>query len=124
MTFIIDAYTLNVIDFSESSEPVSAEWYAWENEKIALKQFVYGVLRKWTLRCVEVNVAWSNSVAKYLQDKMRVGEKVLLSVSEGSMHQVLSVYVYIRSLEINYGRGSTASKFTRRFTIMLQEAST
>ena len=123
MTFTVDSYSLNVAGFSESSEPVGSEWYAWEGDRITVKRFTYGILRRWTLSCVEVNTAWGSSAAKYLQDKMNAGEKVTFSVSEGDMHTVQSVQAYVSNIEIEYGRGSTASRFTRKFTVTLQEAS-
>jgi hypothetical protein len=123
MTFTVDSYTLNVTGFSESSEPVGTEWHAWESERITVKRFTYGVLRRWTLSCVEVDVAWGNSAAKYLQDKMNAGEKVTFSVSEGNMHTVQSAQAYVSSVEVEYDRGSTPSRFTRRFTVTLKEVS-
>jgi hypothetical protein len=123
MTFTVDSYSLNVTDFSESSEPVDSEWYAWESNRITVKRFTYGILRRWTLSCVEANVAWSSSAAKYLQDKMNAGEKVTFNVSEGDMHTVQNVQAYVSSVEVEYGRGSTASRFTRKFTVTLKEAS-
>lgn len=123
MTFTVDSYSLNVAGFSESAKPVGSEWYAWENDVIAVKRFTYGILREWTLSCFEVSVSWSSSVAKYLQDKMKAGEKVTFSVSEGGMHQVSSVQCYVKDLEIVYGRGSRSTQFRREFTVTLQEAS-
>lgn len=123
MTFTVDSITLNVTGFSESAKPVGSEWLAWEGERVARKRFTYGMLREWTLSCFEVNVAWSSSAAKYLQDKMKDGEKVSFSVSEGGMHQISSVQCYVRDLEINYGRGSKSTQFKREFTVTFQEAS-
>lgn len=123
MTFTVDSFNLNVSGFSESSEPVGSEWYSWEGDRITVKRFTYGILRRWTLSCVEVNVAWNNSAAKYLQDKMNSGEKVTFSVSEGNMHTVQSIQAYVSSIEVEYGRGSTASRFTRRFRVTLKEVS-
>lgn len=122
MTFAVDGRALNVVDFSESSEPVGAEWHAWENDRITLKQYIYGILKRWTLRCVEVNVPWNNSAAKYLQDKMKLGEKVTFSVSEGSMHQFEGAQCYIERVEVSYSRGSTQNKFRREFTVTLKSA--
>ncbi|MEM2273702.1 MAG: hypothetical protein QXX56_05785 [Candidatus Bathyarchaeia archaeon] len=37
MRSIIDDYTLNVTDLSESCEPVGAEWHAWEEGQVVKK---------------------------------------------------------------------------------------
>ena len=83
---------------------------------------IFGTIRSWELKCYENNVAWSNSNAKYLQDKAKEGNPVTFSIDEGDLHSVSSTNVYILKVDIDYPRGSKASNFVRYFTLRLQEA--
>jgi len=120
MTFTIDTYTLNVTDFSESSQPTASEWNAWENQALALKRFVYGLKRVWNLLCVEKDVAWTNSAALYLRNKAQLGDKVTFTVDEGDRYQLsaTSVYVVNVSIEMKLVGGQNV----RYFTVQLKEA--
>jgi len=119
MTFTIDSYTLNVTDFSESTEQIGAEWSAWEDEKVVIKRFVYGVKRIWRLNCVEKDVAWSSSAAKYLQQKMAAGDTVTFTVDEGGRYSLPSTAVYVAALEIEMETAGIQNM--RRFTVVLKE---
>jgi len=117
MTFTIDTYTLNVLDFTEESSPTATQWYAWENDALKTKNFVYGLKRRWRLRCVEKNVAWSNSAAKYLREKCQNGEAVEFTVDEGDKYQLPATNVYVLSITIEM---ETAGN-VRYFSIILKE---
>ena len=120
MTFTIDSYTLNVTDFSESSQPSATEWHAWENQALALKRFVYGLKRSWKLSCVEKDVAWTNSAALYLRNKAQSGEKVTFTVNEGDRYQLPSTSVYVESVEI--AMELVGGQNIRHFALTLKEA--
>jgi hypothetical protein len=117
MTFTIDTYTLNVLDFTEESNPTSAQWYAWENDALKLKNFVYGLKRRWRLRCVEKNVAWNNSAAKYLREKCQSGTSVTFTVDEGDKYQLSATSVVILSITIEM----ETSQNIRYFSVTLKE---
>ncbi|MEM2177024.1 MAG: hypothetical protein QXN34_06830 [Archaeoglobaceae archaeon] len=119
MTFTIDNYTLNVTDFGESSEPVGAEWHTWENEKITIKRYVYGIKRTWRLSCIEKNVVWNNSAAKYLQQKMSAGETVSFAVNEGDRFSLPATECYVVSLEIDIK--PLGQENIRYFDVVLKE---
>ena len=119
MTFTVDSYSLNVLRFSEESEPVGAEWYAWEGENVVVKRFTYGLKRIWRLTCVEEGVSWSSSVAKYLQGKMSTGDTVSFAADEGDRYSLPATYTYVASLWIEYEPMGTRN--IRRFTVTLRE---
>jgi len=116
MTFTIDSYTLNVTDFSESSQPTASEWDAWENEALALKRFVYGLKRVWSLSCVEKDVAWANSAALYLRNKAQTGEVVSFTVDEGDRYLLSSTSAYVDNVNVDFENPNL-----RRFTVQLSE---
>jgi hypothetical protein len=120
VTFTVDSYTLNVTDFSEESQPTASEWHAWENTALALKRFVYGLKRVWTLSCVETDVAWANSAALYLRDKAETGALVTFTVNEGSRYQLPATNVYVVSVSIEMKL--VGGQNIRHFTVQLREA--
>jgi len=120
VTFTVDTYTLNVTDFSEESQPTATEWPTWENQALALKRFVYGLKRVWRLSCVEKDVAWANSAAKYLRDKAQQGAVVTFTVDEGSRYQLPATNVYVVSVSIEMRL--VGGQNIRHFTVQLKEA--
>ncbi len=124
MTVTVDTKTLNVEGggIEENAEPVGSFVDKWVNGSYAKEAKIFGIVRSWTLRCYEQNVAWSSSNAKYLQDKAKVGDKVSFAVDEGNLHAVTSTYVYILGVDVKYPKGAKATQFTRYFTLKLQEA--
>ena len=124
MTVTIDSKSLSVEGggIEESTEPVGSSVDKWLNGAYVKEVKIFGIVRSWTLKCYEQNVAWSSSNAKYLQDKAKVGDKVPFEVDEGNLHAVTSTYVYILGVDVKYPKGAKASQFTRYFTLKLQEA--
>ena len=120
MTFTIDSYTLNVLDFSEEAEPIGAEWIGWENAQLKRERFVYAVKRTWRLNCIEKNVAWSSSVINYLQQKMAANETVTFTVDEGDRYQLPATTVHIVNVEFNMPQ--VGGQNIRHFTVILKEA--
>lgn len=120
MTFTIGDKSLNVIEFSESSEPIGAEWTAWENEALVIKRFVYGLKRTWTLRCYEKDVAWSESAAKYLREQAAAGVTLQFTADEGALYQVQATNVYVIRVEVE--AQPLGSQNIRYFTVVLKEA--
>ena len=106
----------------EGEEVVGTFVDKWQNASYAKEAKIFGTIRLWTLPCYENNVAWTNSAAKYLQDKAKDGNAVSFSIDEGNLHQVTSTNVYILGVAVRYGRGAKASQFVRFFTLKLQEA--
>jgi len=124
MAVTIDSKTLNVEGggISESVKAVGSFVDRWENESYVKEAKIFGTIRSWTLKCYEDNVAWTNSVAKHLEDKARTGDPVSFVVDEGNLHQVSSTNVYILQVDVSYKKGAKASSFVRYFTVKLQEA--
>jgi len=120
MTFQIDSYTLNVTDFSESSQPTVSEWFTWENQALALKRFVYGLKRVWSLSCVEKDVAWSSSAALYLRNKLQSGDTVTFTVNEGDRYQLPATSCYVVNVQIEMKL--VGGQNIRYFTVQLKEA--
>jgi hypothetical protein len=124
VTVTIDSKTVHVHGngITEETFPVGVFIDVWENEAYGKKVTIFGSYRVWTLSCYENSVAWSSCVAKYLQDKANTGDTVALIINEGNMHAVTSTNVYILSVGISYKKGSKETRFTREYTVKLQEA--
>ncbi|MEM0050370.1 MAG: LamG domain-containing protein [Candidatus Bathyarchaeia archaeon] len=110
---------LAITDFSESSEPVGAEWHAWEKGQVIIKRYVYGIKRTWQLKCIEKDIAWNNSAARYLQQKMAAGETVTLTINEGDRYTLPATTCHITGLELEIE--TTGTQNIRKFTITLKE---
>ena len=120
MTFTIDDYTLNVLDFSEEAESIGAEWIGWENAQLQRERFVYAVKRTWRLNCIEKDVAWPSSIINYLQQKMAANETVTFTVDEGDRYQLPATTVHVAGIEFNMQPAGTQN--IRFFTVTLKEA--
>jgi len=122
MPVTVDGKSLNIEGggLIEETKPVGAFVDKWENGEYQKEAKVYGAVRSWELDCYEKNVAWTNSVAKYLQEKMKAGESVSLSIDLGDLHSA-SATVHIAAVRVGYEKGAKTSNFIRRFTVSLQE---
>jgi len=124
MAVTIDGKTLNVEGggISENVKAVGTFVDKWQDAQYVKEAKIFGTIRSWTLRCYENNMAWTNSVAKHLEDKAKAGDAVSFSVSEGNLHQVSSTNVYILEVDVTYKKGAKPASFVRYFTVKLQEA--
>lgn len=115
----VGAATLNVADFSVEAENVGPEWWAWESESLVRKKFVYGQKRAWRLNCIEKNVAWANSAAKYLMEQAEQNAVLTFSASFGDRYNVSNVKVIVESVSVSMEQVGTQN--IRRFTVNLKE---
>ena len=124
MTVTIDGKTLNVVGggITESVKSVGTFLDKWIDEQYWKKAKIIGIVRSWTLECYEKNVAWTNSVAKHLEDKAKSGDAVSFEIDEGNLHSVSATKVYILGVDVSYKKGAKATQFVRYFTVNLQEA--
>jgi len=76
--------------------------------------------RSWQITCIEKNVPWSYSAAKYLQYKAWKGEPVYFKARLNSRCETEEVEAYITGLELNIP--SIADKNIRHITVTLKEA--
>ena len=120
MTFTIDGYTLNVLNFSEEADPIGAEWLSYENGQLERERHVFDIKRTWRLNCIEKDVAWSSSVINYLLQKMAANETVTLPVNEGNRYKLPATTVHIVNVEFNMQPAGAQN--IRHFTVILKEA--
>lgn len=119
MTVTVGSATLNVTGFTESSEFVGPEWYKWENQTLKRKKTVYGRKRTWTLECIEKDVAWADSDAKYLEEQGAQGNILSFTMDLGNRYQISNIDIYIDSVEITMEQ--VGSQNIRHFTVTLKE---
>lgn len=82
----------------------AAQWDAWENGAYKRKHRVYGLIRKWSLDCIEENVAWNDSSAKYLREQAATGSVLNYSVDEGNRYTVPATNVYVLNVSLRLAR--------------------
>ncbi|MEM0095898.1 MAG: hypothetical protein QW660_04615 [Candidatus Bathyarchaeia archaeon] len=111
--------TLNCTRIAETFELVGSQWDGWENGQYKRKIFTVGLIRKWTLECIEKDVAWADSAVPYLQQKAVAAEALTFSISDGNRYQV-STNVYVLNIQLTLK--PTGTKNIRYFTIQLREA--
>jgi hypothetical protein len=119
MTITLDGKTLNVLSFGESIEVAGTQWDAWVNQGYDRKVKVYGIIRKWTLECVEDSVTWTNSLVNYFETIAQNGSAVAFT-SDESLREITSTSVYVLGVEL--GLSDLGGKNIRKFTLTLQEA--
>jgi hypothetical protein len=117
MTVTLDSKTLDCKSLSEGFEIIHIQGDDSENGAYKRKVKVLGVLRTWTLECVESAVAWSSSQAKSFQDTAAAGTTVTFTVTDEV--RVIGTTVYILGMTID--AADLAGKNVRRFTLALQE---
>jgi hypothetical protein len=118
MTVTLDGKTLDCKSFGEGAEVVASQWDAWVSSAFKRKVQVRGVVRAWTLDCVENGVAWASSQAKSFEDTAAAGTTVAFVVTDEV--RVISTTVYILAVAIQ--AADLAGKNIRYFTLTLQEA--
>jgi hypothetical protein len=74
---------------------IVADWVEWENGAVAKKRKVYGAKGQWTFSLYEKDVSWASSAAKYLRDKAKTGDTVVLAVDEGARFSLDSTTCYV-----------------------------
>ena len=118
MTITIDGKQLNVTHLSETVEAVTVESDDWRPEGYKRKIRTFGKIKRWTLDCIEKDIAWTNSVANHLQGLAESGTAVSFIVDEGDRHQV-NTQVYVLNVQITLEL--VGSQNIRHFTVQLQE---
>ncbi|MEM3618452.1 MAG: hypothetical protein QXK47_05210 [Candidatus Bathyarchaeia archaeon] len=111
--------SLNVTDFSFEAETVGPEWWAWENESLTRKKFVYGQKRVWRLDCLEKDVAWTSSAAKYLMEQAAEGNILAFNADIGDRYNVSNVNVLVENVTVTMEQ--VGAQNIRRFTVVLKE---
>jgi len=119
MAVTVGSATLNVKDFSVATKKISPEWFDWENGQLVRKQSVYGLKRTWTLHCVEKDVAWTDSAAKYLKEQAKAGNQLSATINLGDRYSVSNVSVYVDSVRLDMKQ--VGSQNIRHFTVVLKE---
>ena len=119
MTITIDGKTLNVLSFGESIEVAGTQWDAWVNQSYDRKVKVYGIIRKWTLECIEEDVTWTNSLVNYFETIAQNGSEVAFT-SDEAVREISSTNVYVLAVEL--GLSGLGDNNIRKFTLSLQEA--
>jgi hypothetical protein len=118
MTVILGGRTLICKRLAEACPVVATQWDAWVSAAFKRKVKPYGVVRVWTLDCVENGVAWASSQAKSFEDSEAAGSQLAFSVDD--QVRVISTNVYV--MGVNIDAVDLAGKNIRYFTLTLQEA--
>ena len=118
MTVTLDGKTLVCKRLAEGCAVVATQWDAWVNAAFKRKVKAYGVVRVWTLECVENGVNWFSSQAKSFEDSEATGTQLAFSVDD--QVRVISTNVYV--MTVNIDAVDLAGKNIRYFTLTLQEA--
>jgi hypothetical protein len=117
VTVTLDGKTLNVLALAESADIVASQRDAWENGAYKKKMKVYGVIRQWTLDCVENSVAWASSQAKSFEDTMTAGTTVAFSVTD----EVRAVSTNVKITGVGLNISDLGGKNVRHFRVSMQE---
>jgi len=120
MTITLGSKTLTCTHIHVGSDIRAAEWDSWENQTWVIKRRVYGLKRVWTLDCIEKNVSWTDSAAKYAREQAEQGNMVQLAIDEGDRYSLTATNVYVLTVDLRLDLVGTQN--IRRFTIKVKEA--
>jgi hypothetical protein len=115
----LDGQALTVTKWGENVQTVASNWDAWVSGAYKRKLKVYGIIRTYTVDCVEQNVAWASSLANYFEQTALNGTSVVF-FSDQAVRPVSSVSVYV--LNVSWTLENIGGQNIRRFTLTLQEA--
>jgi hypothetical protein len=119
LTITLDGKTLNVLSYGESIDVAGTQWDAWVNQGYVRKVKVYGIIRKYTVECVENDVSWTDSLVNYFENVAENGSAVAF-ISNEPVREISSTNVYVLGVEL--GLSDLGGKNIRKFTLTLQEA--
>jgi len=115
----LDGKTLTVTKWGENVQTVASQYDAWVSSTYKRKIKVYGIIRGYSIDCIEQNVDWATSLANYFEAVALAGNSVIL-FSDASVRPVASVTVYV--LNVAYTLENLGGKNIRKVTLTLQEA--
>lgn len=118
MTVILDGKTVVCKQLNEDCKAVAIQWDAWLSSAYKRKIKTYGLIRVWTLKCVESGVLWASSQVKSFEDSELAGSVLALSVDDEV--RAISTNVYVLGVSID--AVDLGGKNLRYFTLTLQEA--
>lgn len=119
MTVAVDAFSLKSKHLADDVVLIAADWVEWENGVVAKKRKVYGAKGQWTFSLYESGVAWASSAAKYLRDKAKSGDTVVLAVDEGARFSLDSTTCYVIGASTSFPLTGTVNK--HYFTVTFRE---
>lgn len=112
----LDGKTLIVTAWGEAADYLGSQWDAWVSSGYVRKVKIYKVLRTFTIRFVEKDVTWANSLANYFEGKIDGSQ--LTFVSDLAVRNV-STNVYV--LNVNFNIANVGTQNIRSITVTLQE---
>jgi hypothetical protein len=115
----LDGQNLTVTKWGEDVSVEASQWDAWSGASYKRKVKVYGIVRTYTIDCIENAVAWSSSLANRFEGTALSGNTVVF-YSDQAVRPVSSVSVYV--VKVSWTLENVAGKNVRKFTLTLQEA--
>jgi hypothetical protein len=115
----LDGQSLTVTKWGEDVSVQASQWDAWSGSSYKRKVKVYGIVRTYTVDCIENAVTWASSLVNRFETTAVNGNTVVFS-SDQAVRPVSSVSVYV--LKVSWTLENIAGKNVRKFTLTLQEA--
>lgn len=115
----LDGQSLTVTKWGEDAAVQASQWDSWSRASYKRKVKVYGIVRTYTIDCIENAVAWAQSLTNYFENTALNGIPVIF-YSNQAVRPVNSVSVYV--LDVSWTLENIAGQNIRKFTLTLQEA--
>lgn len=115
----LDGQSLTVTKWDEEVDVQDSEWDAWSGANYKHNVKVYGIIRTYTIDCIENAVAWTVSLANRFETTALNGTPVIF-YSDQAVRPVSSVSVYV--MKVSWTMENIAGKNYRKFTLTLQES--
>jgi hypothetical protein len=115
----LDGQTLTVTKWGEDVTTAASQWDAWSGSSYKRKVKVYGIVRTYTIDCIEKAIAWASSLVNRFETTAANGTTVVF-YSDQAVRPVSSVNVYV--LKVSWTLENVGGQNIRKFTLTLQEA--
>jgi hypothetical protein len=120
MTVTLDGKTLTVTKWGEGVQPIQSLYDRWSGGVCKRKKHVYGLVRTYTLDCVEKDVAWASSLVNYFEEKASAGTAVAFTSDLPQRTLPANTYVTVES--VDFIGENVGTQNIRKFTLQLMEA--
>jgi hypothetical protein len=114
----LDGRPLTITRWMEDASVQASQWDSWTNSAYKRRIKVYGIVRTYTIDCIEQNILWPLSQTNYFEAVADAGAPVIF-YSAQTVRPVDNANVYV--LHVSWTIENIGGQNIRKFTLTLQE---
>lgn len=116
----LDGQSLNILKWAEDVTTIAGQFDSWSSGSgsVVRKLVAYGIIRTYTLDCVEKDIAWASSQVLQFENDASAGTSVTF-FSDAALRNVSNVNVKVMGVSVTMEKLGLQN--IRYFTVKLQE---